>query len=118
MTIDKTSLSERDICTCTKYITPAILGAGWDVQTQLREEVTFTNGRVIVRGRSATRGRKKKGRCGAARPRRPVEHEYLTTLNGAVPLETWRKIVERAVQDALAGDAKARAWLSRSLLPS
>ncbi len=46
---DKKSLSERDIC--TKYITPAITGAGWDLQTQIREEVGFTKGRIIVRGK-------------------------------------------------------------------
>ena len=45
MTVDKKSLSERDIC--TQFITPAIQQAGWDLATQVREEVTFTNGRVI-----------------------------------------------------------------------
>ncbi len=52
--MDKKALSERDIC--TKFITPAIAGAGWDVQSQVREEVSFTKGRVIVRGRMHTRG--------------------------------------------------------------
>lgn len=52
--MDKKALSERDIC--TKFITPAIIGAGWDVQSQVREEVSFTKGRVIVRGRMHTRG--------------------------------------------------------------
>jgi hypothetical protein len=51
-------LSERDIC--TKFITPAIQEAGWDLQTQVREEVTFTAGRVIVRGRLSTRGSRKR----------------------------------------------------------
>lgn len=44
----KKELSERDIC--TKYITPAIEKAGWNIKTQLREEVTFTDGRIIVQG--------------------------------------------------------------------
>ena len=57
-TLDKSTLSERDIC--TKYITPSIEQAGWDVQTQVREEVTFTAGRVIVRGRVHTRGKQKR----------------------------------------------------------
>ncbi|OJV34238.1 EcoAI/FtnUII family type I restriction enzme subunit R [Sphingomonas sp. 67-36] len=48
-------LSERDIC--TKLITPAVVAAGWDVNAQLREEVTLTDGRVIVRGKLSTRGR-------------------------------------------------------------
>lgn len=52
--INKKSLSERDIC--TKYITPALQRAGWDLLTQVREEVTFTKGRVIVKGRLRSRG--------------------------------------------------------------
>lgn len=55
---DKKSLSERDIC--TKYITPAITASGWDLHTQIREEVSFTKGRVIVRGKLHTRGAQKR----------------------------------------------------------
>jgi type I restriction enzyme R subunit len=55
---DKKSMSERDIC--TKYITPAITAAGWDLHTQIREEVSFTKGRVIVRGKLHTRGEQKR----------------------------------------------------------
>lgn len=51
-------LSERDVC--TKFITPALVAAGWDVQTQIREEVGFTKGRIIVRGRLVTRGKAKR----------------------------------------------------------
>ncbi len=47
--MDKKQLSERDIC--TKYITPAVTGAGWDLHSQIREKVFFTKGRVIVRGK-------------------------------------------------------------------
>ena len=50
--------SERDIC--TKFITPAILRAGWDLHTQIREEVTFTKGRIIVRGKMHARGETKR----------------------------------------------------------
>jgi len=56
--VDKKSLSERDIC--TKYITPAITGAGWDLHSQIREEVSFTKGRIIVRGKLHTRGEQKR----------------------------------------------------------
>lgn len=56
--INKKALSERDIC--TKYITPAIAQAGWDVHTQVREEVTFTKGRVLVKGRLVNRGKTKR----------------------------------------------------------
>jgi type I restriction enzyme R subunit len=55
---DKKSLSERDIC--TKYITPAVIQAGWDLFTQIREEVSFTKGRIIVRGKLHTRGELKR----------------------------------------------------------
>jgi type I restriction enzyme R subunit len=55
---DKKSLSERDIC--TKYITPAITEAGWDLHSQIREEVSFTKGRIIVRGKLHTRGEQKR----------------------------------------------------------
>lgn len=34
--MNKKSLSERDIC--TKFITPSIVAAGWNVDTQVREE--------------------------------------------------------------------------------
>ena len=42
--IDKKSLSERDIC--TKYITPALQSAGWNLHTQVLEEVSFTDGKI------------------------------------------------------------------------
>lgn len=58
MDVDKKNLSERDIC--TKYITPAILKAGWNLNSQFREEVYFTKGRVIVRGKLVSRGEAKK----------------------------------------------------------
>ena len=48
--------------------------------------------------------------------RRPVEREYFATLNAAVTLDVWQRIVQRAVDDALAGDAKAREWLSKWLM--
>ena len=56
--MSKKSLSERDIC--TKFITPAILKAGWDLHTQIREELSFTKGRIIVRGKLHTRGKQKR----------------------------------------------------------
>ncbi|MGB3311647.1 MAG: type I restriction endonuclease [Nodosilinea sp.] len=56
--MNKKDLSERDIC--TKFITPAIAQAGWDIQTQVREEVSFTAGRIIVHGRLHTRGKQRR----------------------------------------------------------
>ena len=52
------ALSERDIC--TKFITPSLVAAGWDIHTQVREEVSFTDGRIYVRGRIHARGAKKR----------------------------------------------------------
>jgi len=43
-----------------KYITPAVISAGWDLQRQIRAEYTFTDGRVIVRGNITARGKKKR----------------------------------------------------------
>ncbi len=56
--MDKKNLSERDIC--TKFITPAIEKAGWDKQTQLLEEVSFTDGKIYVRGKLTARGKQKR----------------------------------------------------------
>ncbi|WP_459568453.1 EcoAI/FtnUII family type I restriction enzme subunit R [Bradyrhizobium diazoefficiens] len=56
--MDKRGLSERDIC--TKFITPALRSAGWDEILQIREEVGFTKGRIIVRGKLVSRGRAKR----------------------------------------------------------
>ncbi len=56
--MDKKQLSERDIC--TKFITPALHAAGWDIDTQIREEVSFTDGRIYVRGKLHTRGKQKR----------------------------------------------------------
>lgn len=53
-----TNLSERDIC--TKFITPALIKAGWDSHKQIREEVSFTDGRIIVQGKIYTRGQRKR----------------------------------------------------------
>ena len=56
--MNKKNLSERDIC--TKFITPALEQAGWDKMEQIREELTFTAGRVIVRGRLVARGKSRR----------------------------------------------------------
>jgi type I restriction enzyme, R subunit len=56
--VNKKDLSERDIC--SKYITPSLTNAGWDLEKQIREEVSFTDGRIIVRKKLVTRGEKKR----------------------------------------------------------
>lgn len=56
--MNKKNLSERDIC--TKFITPSIVSAGWNVDMQVREEVGFTDGRIYVRGKLHARGAQKR----------------------------------------------------------
>src|SRR5579863_5523569 len=56
--MNKKDLSERDIC--SKFIGPAVKRAGWDGMMQIREEVAFTKGRIIVRGKLVTRGKPKR----------------------------------------------------------
>lgn len=55
---EKKELSESDIK--AKFITPALVRAGWDEMTQIRREVTLTPGPVIVRGNLSSRNKKKK----------------------------------------------------------
>ena len=54
----KHEMTEEDIK--LQFITPAIEGAGWDRQRQIRMEYNFTDGRVIVRGNVTARGRRKR----------------------------------------------------------
>jgi len=56
--LDKKTLSERDIC--TKFITPAVEKSGWNSRTQLLEEVSFTDGKIYVRGKLTARGIQKR----------------------------------------------------------
>lgn len=56
--MNKKTLSERDIC--TKFITPAIESSGWDRQMQVLEEVSFTDGKIYVRGKLTARGTRKR----------------------------------------------------------
>ncbi|WP_252176865.1 DEAD/DEAH box helicase family protein [Endozoicomonas sp. 4G] len=69
--MNKKELSERDIC--TKYITPALEKAGWDIQTQIREEVTFAVGRVTLKGTLCSRGEKRRA-------------DYLLSYNDGLPI--------------------------------
>lgn len=51
--VNKTTLTETDII--TKFILPAIKDAGWNVMTQIRQEVKLRDGKVVVRGKLAAR---------------------------------------------------------------
>ncbi len=56
--MNKKQLSETDVR--TKFITPAIVSAGWNIQKQIREEVHFTDGRIVVKGETVKRAKGKK----------------------------------------------------------
>lgn len=56
--MDKKSLSERDIC--TKYIVPALQKAWWDIEKQIREEVTFTDWKIVMQWLRISRINKKR----------------------------------------------------------
>jgi type I restriction enzyme, R subunit len=73
----KYGLSERDIC--TKIITPAIQAAGWE-QAQFREEVSITDGRIMVRGKLAARVRNPEAKGG------PKRADYVLYSRPNVPL--------------------------------
>jgi type I restriction enzyme R subunit len=75
--LDKFSLSERDIC--TKFITPAIQQAGWQ-QNQFREEVSLTDGRVMVRGKLASRIKNPEAKGG------PKRADYVLYARPNVPI--------------------------------
>lgn len=53
----KKDLLEKELC--IQFIDPALEQAGWATQ-QIRKEVTFTNGQIMVRGKLHTRGEKKR----------------------------------------------------------
>lgn len=51
--MDKKQLSEADIC--AKFISPAVLNAGWSELDQIYREYTIAPGRIVVRGQKAQR---------------------------------------------------------------
>jgi type I restriction enzyme R subunit len=55
--MSKKDLSEADIS--AKFITPAVIAAGWSERTQIQREVHFTKGQIHVRGKMVTRGKSK-----------------------------------------------------------
>jgi type I restriction enzyme R subunit len=75
--MNKKDLSERDIC--TKFITPAIQQVGWQLD-QFREEVSLTEGRVMVRGKLAARIRNPEAKGG------PKRADYVLYACPGVPI--------------------------------
>lgn len=66
MTINKKSLSDRDIC--SKYNTPDIISSGWDLQTQVYEEFSFTDGQIIAKGKTLNQEKTKRANYVMANP--------------------------------------------------
>lgn len=56
--VNKKALSERDIC--SKFISPALVNAGWNTYLQILEECSFTDGRIYVKGKLTARGTRKR----------------------------------------------------------
>ena len=50
-------MSEAD--TCRQYVLPKLYDAGWN-DDQIREQVTFTDGRIVVAGNKAVRQKQKR----------------------------------------------------------
>jgi len=73
--------------------------------------------------KSTNNGRDSKGRFakgnagGPGRPKRDFEREYLAQMTANCTLSQFAKIVKKAAEQAIAGDHRARQWLSQYLLP-
>jgi type I restriction enzyme, R subunit len=94
--VDKKELSERDIC--TKFITPAIKQANWR-ERQIREEVKLTNGRIIVKGSTTSRGK-------------PKRADYVLSYKPNIPLA----VVEAKKNTHSPGDGMQQALLYAEML--
>jgi type I restriction enzyme R subunit len=94
--VDKKELSERDIC--TKFITPAIKQANWR-ERQIREEVKLTNGRIIVKGSTASRGQEKRA-------------DYILYYKSNLPMA----VVEAKRNTSTVGDGMQQALLYAEML--
>lgn len=94
--VDKKELSERDIC--TKFITPAIKQANW-IERQIREEVKLTNGRIIVKGSTTSRGK-------------PKRADYILFYKPNIPLA----VVEAKKNTHTPGDGMQQALLYAEML--
>jgi len=95
--MDKKQMSERDIC--TKFITPALIKSGWDIHKQIREEYTFTDGQIIVRGNISTRGKRKRA-------------DYLLSYKSNIPLA----VVEAKDNKHFLGDGMQQAIIYAKIL--
>ena len=56
--INKIEMTEEDVR--AKYIDPSIRNAGWNEETQIRREFSFTDGRIFIKHGKVVRGKRKK----------------------------------------------------------
>lgn len=72
------------------------------------------NGKITGRGNT---GRFCTGNTfGKGRPKRSVENEYQTALYDQCSVETWKGIIQKAIEQATQGEAKARTFLANYIL--
>ena len=91
--MNKKSLTETDIR--SKFVTPAITGENgskWNLMTQILEEYYFTKGRVVVRGKTVTRGEARKA-------------DYLLLFKPNLPLA----VIEAKDNNHAVGDGMSQA---------
>lgn len=84
-------MSEED--TKRIEITPAIVASGWDNKAQIRQELFFTKGRIMVRGKEVKRGK-------------PKRADYVLFYKPNIPLaiieaKSCYKSVEAGIQQAI-----------------
>src|SRR5687767_4217 len=71
--LDKSKLSEADIC--EKFISPALVAAGWSIHEQILREYPLRPGRMVVRGQKAFRDK-----------RTVLRADYVLFWKGSIPL--------------------------------
>ncbi len=109
---EKVTLSEADICRL--FITPAIVAAGWNPESQIRQEVSFTKGRIIVRGSLVSRGRPKRADyILSIKPSIPLTPIEFVTGLASVPLGMKRG-ADRGMIDLAAGAEVDFPWCHRA----
>ena len=77
--------------TCRRYVVPGLYAAGW-TDEQIREQLTFTPGRIVVAGGRVRRGRRKRV-------------DYLLSFRRDIPLA----VVEAKAEYRLPGDGLQQA---------
>jgi type I restriction enzyme R subunit len=89
--LSRFDLMPTEADTCRTYVLPALYAAGWK-DDQIREQVSFTPGRIIVSGGTVRRGKRKRV-------------DYLLSYKRDLPLA----VVEAKPEYRLAGDGLQQA---------